>query len=92
MCVEESVMPKSVEGTYSNGRIELSELPSGMPEDTRVIVTFLENSRTIDLRQRGISTEQAASLRQRLSTFIEDWESPEMTVYDDYDESKIQKR
>ena len=46
----------------------------------------------IDLRQHGINEEQAASLRQRLSAFIEDWESPEMAVYDDYDESKIQKR
>ena len=61
-------MLKSVEGTYSNGKIELSR------------------------PQHGINEEQAASLRQRLSAFIEDWESPEMAVYDDYDESKIQKR
>ena len=46
----------------------------------------------IDLRECGISREQAADLRHRLSTFIEDWESPEMAIYDDYDESKIQKR
>ena len=84
-------MLKSVEGTYSNGKIELSETPRGLPDDTKVIVTFLEQG-DIDLRQRGISEEQAASLRQRLSTFLEDWESPEMAVYDDYDESKIQKR
>ena len=84
-------MLKSVEGTYSNGKIELSETPHGLPGDTKVIVTFLEQG-DIDLRQRGISEEQAASLRQRLSTFLEDWESPEMAVYDDYDESKIQNR
>lgn len=83
-------MPMSIEGTYSNGKIELSENPS-VPDDTRVIVTFLENG-AMDMRQRGIDEEQAASLRQRLSTFIEDWESPEMAIYDDYDESKIQKR
>ena len=83
-------MPMSIEGTYSNGKIELSENPS-VPDDTRVIVTFLENG-AMDMRQRGIDEEQAASLRQRLSTFIEDWESSEMAIYDDYDESKIQKR
>ena len=80
----------SIEGRYSNGKIELSESPQ-VPDDTKVIVTFLENG-AMDLRQRGIDEEQAASLRQRLSTFIEDWESPEMAIYDDYDESKIQKR
>ena len=61
----------SIEGRYSNGKIELSESPQ-VPDDTRVIVTFLENGENgaIDLRQRGIDEEQAASLRQRLSTFV----------------------
>ena len=59
-------MLKSVEGTYSNGKIELSETPHGLPDDTKIIVTFLEQG-DIDLRQRGISEEQAASLRQRLN-------------------------
>ena len=89
--VEEAVMLKSIEGTYSNGRIELSEVPRDISDDTRVIVTFLERG-AMDLRQHGIGREQAADLRHRLSTFIEDWESPEMAVYDDYDESRIQKR
>ena len=31
-------MLKSVEGTYSNGKIELSETPHGLPDDTKVIV------------------------------------------------------
>ena len=84
-------MLKSVEGTYSNGKIELSETPHGVSDDTKVIVTFLERG-VLDLRQYGIGREQAADLRRRLSTFIEDWESPEMAIYDDYDESRIQKR
>ena len=84
-------MLKSIEGTYSNGKIELSETPYGISDDTKVIVTFLGRGAT-DLRQHDISREQAADLRQRLSTFIEDWESPEMAIYDHYDESKIQKR
>ncbi len=42
----------------------------------------------IDLRERGIDKAQAAELRARFATFAEDWESPEMNVYDNYDEEK----
>lgn len=41
-----------------------------------------------DLLTRGISQEEAAALRARLSTFAEDWERPEMDAYDDYDHQK----
>ena len=41
----------------------------------------------IDLREHGISREQAADLRARLSTF-EDWNDPAMDIYDDYDTAK----
>lgn len=34
------------------------------------------------LADRGIDEEQARSLRARLQTFREDWERPEMGVYD----------
>ena len=40
------------------------------------------NHRTIDLRSRGISKEQASDLRARLKTFAEDWEHPEAAIYD----------
>ena len=43
---------------------------------------------TIDLRERGIDEAQAAEMRARFATFAEDWESPEMNVYDNYDEEK----
>jgi hypothetical protein len=36
----------------------------------------------IDLRERGISEVQAADLRSRLGTFAEDWERPEVSIYD----------
>lgn len=36
----------------------------------------------VDLREHGINREQAADLRARLSTFAEDWERPEMDIYD----------
>lgn len=42
----------------------------------------------IDLRDRGIDEAQAAEMRARLASFAEDWESPEMDVYDNYHEEK----
>ncbi len=80
-------MLKSVEGVYRDGKIELTDLPEDVRDDTRVIVTFLETNH-VDLRQRGIDEAQAAELRAQLGTFAEDWNSPEMAVYDDYDAAK----
>ena len=80
-------MLPSVTGIYRNGKIELAELPPQIGENARVIVTFLGTGE-IDLAAHGISTEQAAELRAHLQTFAEDWDSPEMSIYDDYDASK----
>jgi len=80
-------MLKSVTGIYRDGRIELAETPGTVPNETQVIVTFLESG-PIDLQTRGIDAAQAADLRARLTTFAEDWESPEMDIYDDYDAAK----
>ena len=71
----------TVEGIYRNGNVELLQHPAACDE-TRVLVTFLE-PKEMDLRQLGISEEQAADLRARLSTFAEDWDRPEMGVYDE---------
>jgi hypothetical protein len=79
-------MSKSIEGIYRHGKIELAEMPNDIPEEARVIVTFLESG--YDLRERGIDEAQAADLRARLSQFAEDWESPEMDIYDNYDAVK----
>ena len=38
-------MLKSIEGIYSDGRVELSERPDDL-EEARVIVTFLPRSRS----------------------------------------------
>lgn len=81
-------MLSSIEGIYRDGKIELVEMPTNIHNNTRVIVTFLKGSDRIDLRARGIDEVKAADLRGRLSTFVEDWESPEMDIYDDYDKSK----
>ncbi len=77
----------SVQGIYRNGAIELAEQPTNITDDTRVIVTFLTPA-TIDLRTRGIGEDQAAELRERLAAFAEEWDSPEMSLYDNYDAAK----
>jgi hypothetical protein len=42
------------------------------------------------LRTRGISEAEAAELRERLAAFAEDWDSPEMEIYDNYDAAKAE--
>jgi hypothetical protein len=77
----------SVQGVYCNGRIELTENPTNVPEGASVIVTFVK-SNDVDLEFQGIDTEQAQSLRASLATFSEDWDNPEMSIYDDYEAAK----
>jgi len=75
-------MMKSVEGVYRDGRVELMEaLPEA--EGSRVIVTFVQPAGPADLRERGIDEVQAADRRRRLAPFAEDWDRPEMAVYDE---------
>lgn len=83
----EETMYTSVEGIFRDGKIELTYTPNNISEGSRVVVTFLTSS-PINLQERGIDELQAANLRGRLSTFIEDWESSDMSVYDNYDEEK----
>lgn len=80
-------MLATVEGIYRNGKIELVEVPSDLNEETPVIVTFLRK-RLVDLESHSISAAEAADLRASLLPFAEEWDSPEMDVYDDYDRVK----
>jgi len=80
-------MSRSVRGVYRDGRVELTEAPSDVPDGTRVTVTFPETK--YDLRELGIDETQAADLRARLRSFAEDWESPEMDIYDRYEKSSL---
>jgi hypothetical protein len=80
-------MLTTIQGVYRAGKIELAETPPGIPEETPVIITFLDPV-YVNLPQRGIDEEQAADLRARLATFAEDWNSPEMDIYDNYDLAK----
>jgi hypothetical protein len=49
--------------------------------------TLIE-SNPIDSAAQGIDPEQAEILRTNLTTFADDWNSPEMSIYDDYDAAK----
>jgi hypothetical protein len=80
-------MYTSIQGIFRNGKIELLEQPAYVLEETRVIVTFLHENE-VDLKAHGIDQAQAEELRVRLSSFAEDWNAPEMDVYDDYDAAK----
>lgn len=80
-------MYTSIAGIYRNGRVELIEQPQHVQEDTQVIVTFL-NQDEVDLSSHSIDQDQAAELRARLLPFAEDWDSPEMDIYDNYDAAK----
>jgi len=73
-------MPKSVEGVYRNGKVELVEQ---LAEGSRVTVTWVHAADPIDLRERGIDEPQAADLRRRLASFTEDWDRAEMAAYDE---------
>ncbi len=75
-------MAKSVEEIYRNGKVELLQ-PLDEAEGSRVIVTLVRPAEPVDLRQRGIDESQAADLRHRLTRFAEDWDRPEMAVYDE---------
>ena len=67
----------------------MTELPRDVRDDTRVIVTLLETNH-IDLQARGIDEVQAAELRAQLGAFAEEWDSPDMALYDQYDAAKAQ--
>jgi hypothetical protein len=76
-------------GTIKNGVVVLppdTQLADGT--QVRVETVNGEESGGVDLRSRGINEAQAAELRARLSSFAEDWDSPEMDLYDNYDAAK----
>jgi hypothetical protein len=45
----------------------------------------------IDLESHGIDREQAKALRASLASFSDDWDSPEMSIYDNYDAAKANR-
>ncbi len=59
-------MIKTVEGTYQNGQIELTELPEGVSDRAQVLVTFLDPSKidSAKLRQLIDQLEVIAGVQQ----------------------------
>jgi hypothetical protein len=88
--MEETAYLTTVKGIYRDGRIELARVPQ-VPSETPVLVTFLA-SETVDLYARGIGKATARRLREQMASFAEEWESPEMDAYDNYDSAKLQTR
>jgi hypothetical protein len=71
---------QTIEGTYKNGQVVLVEVPKDITE-SKVLVTFLD-TKQINLTERGIGEEQASELRAKLGAIAEDWNRPEMDIYD----------
>ena len=44
--------------------------------------------KSIDLQSRGLDARQIRELRARFSTIADDWDEPEMSLYDNYDTAK----
>jgi hypothetical protein len=76
-------MLTTLQGVYRNGEIVLPNNTIDIPDNTPVIVTFLGVD-GIDLRAHGITEDQAKTLRVQLAAFAEEWDSPEMSIYDTY--------
>lgn len=74
-------MLKTVVGFFKNGKVELLETIPDQKEG-RVLVTFLPKS-GFTLAEVGLTKEEAANLRWRLQAFAEDWDSPDMDVYNE---------
>src|SRR5580704_6878204 len=63
-----SVVIKSVEGIYRDGKVDLVE-PLTEAEGSREILTWVHPAEPVDLSERGIDRSQAADLRHRLAAF-----------------------
>ncbi len=80
-------MMQTIEGVYRNGKIELTEQPADVENNTRVLITFLR-PQLVDLATHGIDPTQAAELRAHLQPFAAEWDRPDMDMYDDYDRAR----
>ena len=74
-------MLEAVEGIFRDGRVELREAPPNRQE-ARVIVTFLPPDSGDTAPAPPLSPADAQDLRLRLRSFTEDWDRPDMDVYD----------
>ncbi|MEH2407512.1 hypothetical protein [Nostoc sp.] len=79
---------------FSNNVLELAEklgvlIEISQPQLLQQLpVLELNQQDEIDLASQGINKAQAEILRSHLAIFAEDWDSPEMSIYDNYDAAK----
>ncbi len=68
----------------------LAELTRLSSEERRQIARRLAELEGVLIDRQGsvIPADEVAELRARLDRFAAEWESPEMSIYDDYDASK----
>jgi hypothetical protein len=76
-------------GTVKNGVVVLPA-SAKLPDGTAVSVEPVNggDADRVDLRSRGIDPAPAAELRARLGSFTAEWDSTEMSLYDNYDAAK----
>lgn len=85
MFVAPTLTPDEILGLAGQVYAGLSEKEISDVEET-VRTTIYEQG--VTLSDYGISPAQAAELRASFATFADEWERPEMDVYDDYDAAK----
>jgi Arc/MetJ-type ribon-helix-helix transcriptional regulator len=75
--IDQRVQSQIALGIYQTPAEVLNEALNALDERRK----FAESA-SVDLASRGINESQAADLRQRLKPFADDWDRPEMDVYD----------
>ena len=77
------------QGTVKHGVVKLPP-EADLPDGTKVRIEPVnsEDSGGAEQRLRSLNPAQLTVLRARLASFAEEWESPEMDMYDDYDAAK----
>ncbi|SRR6266498_3615408 len=90
--VEEAIQRK-VHNLPDEQQKEVLEFVEGLDENahraevSRFSISASDGKKkAVDLRGHGIDPSQAANLRASFATF-EDWNDPEMEIYDDYDQN-----
>ena len=54
----------------------------------QAIRSDLQSQQSFPLNEYGIASAQAEELRAKFASFAEDWNQPEMDIYNDYDDAK----
>jgi Arc/MetJ-type ribon-helix-helix transcriptional regulator len=74
--IDQRVQSQIALGIYQTPAEVLNEALDALDERHKITAS------SVDLASRGINDRQAADLRQRLKPFADDWNRPEMDVYD----------